>query len=503
MNTKLLKQKILDLAIRGKLTQQLKSDGTAADLLKQISEQKRESSSTLSSPRRRGSPSAQSEKTIIPLDKSEAPFEVPANWEWVRLGDVVLNRDAERKPVSKKDRNLHAQKIYDYYGAAGAIDKVEEYLFDEKLLLIGEDGANLLSRSKPNAFLANGKYWVNNHAHVIDAIDKSMLDYLAFYINAISLDDFVTGTAQPKLNQENLNKIPIPLPPLAEQQRIVAKIEEAFAEIDAIEKNKELLKTHIKQTRQKILDLAIHGKLVPQNKSDEPASVLLERITRDNPHYEKMGLDERRETKDERDSNYKRHSREGGNLPPMLSKDEVPFEVPENWCWCRLGDICNKLIDGDHNPPKGLDYVTKYMMLSSRNINDNDIVDLENVRYLSKEMFEEENQRTKLEEGDILFTSVGSLGRSCIFSGDGKYCFQRSVSLIHTNIYNKYLKYFFDSNFYQKYIVENATGTAQMGFYLEQMRKSFIAIPPLAEQSRIVAKIEELFAELDLVLQNV
>ena len=88
MNTKLLKQKILDLAIRGKLTQQLKSDGTAADLLRQISEQKRESSSTLSSPRRRGSPSAQSEKTIIPLDKSEAPFEIPANWEWVRLGDV-------------------------------------------------------------------------------------------------------------------------------------------------------------------------------------------------------------------------------------------------------------------------------------------------------------------------------------------------------------------------------------------------------------------------------
>jgi hypothetical protein len=89
----------------------------------------------------------------------------------------------------------------------------------------------------------------------------------------------------------------------------------------------------------------------------------LKKNVRHNPHYEKMGLDERRETKDERDSNYKRHSREGGNLPPMLSKDEVPFEVPENWCWCRLGDICNKLIDGDHNPPKGLDYVTKYMML--------------------------------------------------------------------------------------------------------------------------------------------
>ncbi|SOD17157.1 type I restriction enzyme, S subunit [Fibrobacter sp. UWB16] len=182
--------------------------------------------------------------------------------------------------------------------------------------------------------------------------------------------------------------------------------------------------------------------------------------------------------------------------------EDEPFEIPQNWVWCRLGNICDKLIDGDHNPPKGLNRTTEYIMLSSRNINDNDIVDLENVRYLSKDMFEEENLRTKLEKGDILFTSVGSLGRSCVFSGDGKYCFQRSVSVIHTNIYNKYLKYFFDSNYYQKYIVENATGTAQLGFYLEQMRKSFIAIPPLNEQSRIVAKIEELFSTLDQMERN-
>jgi len=475
MNTKLLKQKILDLAIRGKLTDQRKSDGTAADLLKQISEQKRESSSTLSSPRRRGSPSAQSEKTIIPLDKNEAPFEVPANWEWVRLGDVVLNRDAERKPVSKKDRNLHAQKIYDYYGAAGAIDKVEEYLFDEKLLLIGEDGANLLSRSKPNAFLANGKYWVNNHAHVIDAIDKSMLDYLAFYINAISLDDFVTGTAQPKLNQENLNKIPIPLPPLAEQQRVVAKIEEAFAEIDAIEKNKELLKTHIKQTRQKILDLAIHGKLVPQNNSDEPASVLLERITRDNPHYEKM--------------------------------EDEPFEIPENWAWVRINDIASDMADGPFGSNLKAEHYTdkkEARIIQLSNIAENGWKD-ENVRYTTFEHAKKNISRSIVEAGNLVIAKMMPAGRAMICPSTEKMYVLSSdaVKLVPVDeINNQFLCYAINSPYFKAQVNGNIQGTTRLRTSISKLRECLLALPPLAEQARIVAKIEELFSTLDQMERN-
>jgi type I restriction enzyme S subunit len=468
MNTKLLKQKILDLAIRGKLTDQRKSDGTAADLLKQISEQKRESSSTLSSPRRRGSPSAQSEKTIIPLDKNEAPFEVPANWEWVRLGDVVLNRDAERKPVSKKDRNLHAQKIYDYYGAAGAIDKVEEYLFDEKLLLIGEDGANLLSRSKPNAFLANGKYWVNNHAHVIDAIDKSMLDYLAFYINAISLDDFVTGTAQPKLNQENLNKIPIPLPPLAEQQRVVAKIEEAFAEIDAIEKNKELLKTHIKQTRQKILDLAIHGKLVPQNNSDEPASVLLERITRDNPHYEKL--------------------------------TDIPFEIPESWEWVNAEDLFNirsaiRIHQTDWQK-EGIPFFRGRELVQLCKTGN---VDFE--IYISEKLYEENKRKGGVpQKNDILVSAVGTLGFAYVVKGNKPFYYKDAYILCFENRHNLnpfYFQHLIHSKFINKIIYGGSKGTTVDQLTIENAKKLPMPLPPLAEQKRIVNKIEEIFASLD------
>lgn len=515
MNTKLLKQKILDLAIRGKLTQQLKSDGTAADLLTQISDERRKTRDERKGTRSKKSgvilSEAQSAKSkdlgqIIPLDKSEAPFEIPANWEWVRLGDFCELISGQDFPPEKY--NAEKKGLPYITGASNFVNNhVILNRWTEYPSVIAQKG-DILLVCKGSGY-GNYVYADFEKAHIARQImairisDKTLNAYVYNFLGSqYERLKFQGNGLVPGIARSVVLDLTVPLPPLAEQQRIVEKIQEAFAEIDSIKNNKELLKTHIKQTRQKILDLAIHGKLVPQDENDEPASVLLERITRDNPHYEKMGLDERRETKDERDSNYKRHSREGGNLPPMLSKDEVPFEVPENWCWCRLGDICNKLIDGDHNPPKGLDYVTKYMMLSSRNINDNDIVDLENVRYLSKEMFEEENQRTKLEEGDILFTSVGSLGRSCIFSGDGKYCFQRSVSLIHTNIYNEYLKYFFDSNYYQKYIVENATGTAQMGFYLEQMRKSFIAIPPFAEQSRIVAKIEELFSTLDQMERN-
>ena len=221
----------------------------------------------------------------------DVPFEVPEGWVWTTIGDILINRDGERIPVSSAIRKKQNAKLYDYYGAAGVIDKVDDYLFNERLLLVGEDGANLLSRSKDNAFFAEGKYWVNNHAHIIDASDKRLLDYIALYINAIPLDMYVTGSAQPKLNQDNLNRISVPLPPLAEQFRIVQAVEECKRIVNGIENNQIELQEAIDQTKQKILSLAIAGKLVSQDPSDEPAIVLMKRINpafqaSDNLHYE-------------------------------------------------------------------------------------------------------------------------------------------------------------------------------------------------------------------------
>ena len=180
-----------------------------------------------------------------------------------------------------------------------------------------------------------------------------------------------------------------------------------------------------------------------------------------------------------------------GKNEPVCIADEVPFDIPESWEWVRLESICTKLVDGDHNPPKGCSYETTYVMVSSTNINDDCIVELEKVRYLEKNIFDKENERTNAATGDIFFTSVGSLGRSCVYEGGLNICFQRSVSVIHTLIFNYYLKYCLDSAYIQQKIVREATGTAQKGFYLNQLALLLIPIPSIEEQHRIVSKYLE------------
>lgn len=427
------------------------------------------------------------------IDEDEIPFEIPENWCWCRFGEITINRDSERIPLSVSQREL-LKKKYDYYGASGIIDKVDNYLFDKDLLLIGEDGANLLTRSTPIAFIASGKYWVNNHAHVIDCNSNYInLNYIKFFINAISLAKYVTGTAQPKMNQEKMNSIPVALPPISVQNAIVAKLEQVLPLVDAYENavlQKEELKNALPDKIKKaILQEAITGQLTENWRKSatikENGKQLLDRI-----------IEERNANAlAEWEESLKKNPKAKKPVPVVASEiedDEIPFEVPESWCWCRLGDICTKLVDGDHNPPAGLPTKTEYIMASSQNINNDSLVDLDKVRYLSKEVFEVENERTKAEKGDIFFTSVGTLGRSCIYDGSKNICFQRSVSVIKTEIYNKFFKYCLDAPFIQYFIIDNATGTAQKGFYLNQLAKLVIPLPPLEEQIEIVKKVEEL-----------
>lgn len=216
-NLTVLKSKLIDAAIQGKLTEQLPEDGTAEDLYQQIQEEKQKLIAE-------GKIKKEKQFSSSPVYEPY-PFDIPTNWKFVRFGELMINRDSERIPVSVADRRKR-KKIYDYYGASGVIDGIDDYLFDEELLLIGEDGANLLARTRPIAFIARGKYWVNNHAHVLDVCCDLSLEYICYFINAISLQPYVTGTAQPKMNQENMNAIWVPLPPLTEQNRIVQKLDE-------------------------------------------------------------------------------------------------------------------------------------------------------------------------------------------------------------------------------------------------------------------------------------
>ena len=163
---------------------------------------------------------------------------IPIHPEWPRrsLGSLAVNLDSRRVPITKGDRK---EGPFPYYGASGIVDHVADFLFDEDILLISEDGANLLARSTPIAFAVSGKCWVNNHAHVLKFTEPATQKFVEVYLNSISIEEFVTGAAQPKLNQEALNRITIPIPDdIATQQAIVAEIE---AEQALVAANRELI----------------------------------------------------------------------------------------------------------------------------------------------------------------------------------------------------------------------------------------------------------------------
>ena len=219
-----LKQTILQLAVMGKLVPQDPNDEPASELLKKIAAEKAKLVNE---------GKIKKDKPLPSIAEEEWPAKLPLGWKLVRFGDFLINRDSERIPLSVDERSTRRGK-YDYYGASGVIDSIDDYLFDKPLLLIGEDGANLINRSTPIAFMAYGKYWVNNHAHVLDGYSTELLLYVSLHINAISLEPYVTGTAQPKMNQAKMNGIVLSIPPLAEQHRIVAKVDELMALCDQL-----------------------------------------------------------------------------------------------------------------------------------------------------------------------------------------------------------------------------------------------------------------------------
>ena len=398
--------------------------------------------------------------SFFPSDTPHYENVLPDGWCLTDIGELLINRDGERKPVSSVIRSKQTSKIYDYYGAAGVIDKVDSYLFDERLLLIGEDGANLLSRSKNNAFFAEGRYWVNNHAHVLDATDKNLLDFIAIVINSMKLDDYITGSAQPKLSQDNLNKIPIVLPPLAEQQRIIAEIKKWFTLIDQIEQGKADLQTTIELTKSKILDLAIHGKLIPQDPNDEPAIELLKRI---NPDFTPC---------------------DNGHSG----------KLPQGWCNCKISDVSISLLGKTLDRGKNTGNLKKY--LCAVNVKWGTF-ELSTVKEMPIEATELERYSVKF--GDLMVCEGGDVGRAAIWTYNSKMYYQNALHRIRFKE-NISAHYFLYSLMYLKLIGvidDVCKGVTIKHLTQNAMNTLKFNLPPIAEQQRIVQKIEELFSILD------
>ena len=428
--------------------------------------------------------------------ENEIPFEVPEGWAWCRFTSVTVNRDSERKPISSANRT-NVAKIYDYYGASGKIDKIDKFIFNEKLLLIGEDGANLVTRSKPIAFFAEGQYWVNNHAHCIDSTDKLILEYLCLYINAISLEKYVTGSAQPKMTQDNMNSILIALPPYEEQKRLEFQVNHILKTVSTIENEKEDIVNYISSAKSKILDLAIRGKLVPQNPNAEPASVLLERIRAEKEELIKAGKIKRdkKESIIFRGEDNSYYEKIGDKIRCIDA--EIPFDLPELWTFARLKHIggivgggtpktnIGKYWDGNIpwlTPADLSGYDSMYISTGSRTITDFGL---------------KSSSAQMLPANSILYSSRAPIGYTAI-----------ATNPVCTNQgFKSVVPYDFSISPYSYYslkartdnIIQRATGTTFKEISGSEMAETIIPIPPLNEQSKIVEKVTQLQEVISLI----
>lgn len=437
MNTKQLRQKILDLAIRGKLVPQDPNDEPASVLLERIKAEKERliKEGKIKRPK----------KSATTADKPHYPFDLPNGWVWTNIGELLVLRDAERIPVSSAIRSKQTNKIYPYYGAAGVIDYVEDYIFDEKLLLIGEDGANLLSKSKDNAFFAEGKYWVNNHAHILDCPIKLVLRLAALTINAINLDPYITGSAQPKLSQDNLVKILIALPPLNEQFRIFKAIELYEDLLSSINHTGNEISTLIKKCKSRILHLAISGKLVPQDPADEPAEELLRRIN-----------------------------------PSAVPADKSHYQhLPNGWCLTSMNYIC-QIYDGERQTGDKINLDAKFLRGRSEGTN------LNSGRFVPK------NTTMILVDGE----NSGEIFTAPI---DGYQGSTFKLLNISDEMNVEYVKIII--RIYQKRLRDNKVGSAIPHLNKKMFKAIEVPVPPINEQSRIAEKVFTLFSHIDALTE--
>ncbi len=462
-----LRQAVLRAAMQGLLTHRLNTDSSVDDLLIDIKNKKNDMIANHIIGK---------EKPFSTLTKfDEQPYEIPDNWRYERFGTIIINRDAERIPLSASSR-ASKEKKYDYYGASGVIDKTDSFLFDKELLLIGEDGANLLSRSTPIAFIANGKYWVNNHAHVLDVCCGLNLQYICYYINSIDLSIYVTGTAQPKMNQSNMNAIWVPVPPIEEQQRIVDKINEIMPKIDEYEKIEKELEALEKEfptnMKDALLQAAMQGKLTEQFESDSGVDELLVAIKE-----EKKELIAQKIIKKEK---------------PLsdIEEEEIPFDIPENWRWVRWGNLAYSIQYGYNAPAQESG---KIKMVRISDIQDN-LVNWDSVPYC--DISDEEIETYLLKENDILFARTGgTVGKSFLVSyvpEDAIYAGYLIRTRYNAKLIPQYLKFFMESQLYWVQLQNGKTQGCQPNCNGQTLSKMIIPLPPIEEQQRIVERLDAL-----------
>ena len=402
-----------------------------------------------------------------------------AQWKIKPLGELCDILDSKRKPITKKDRTSGE---FPYYGATGILDYVEDYIFDEKLVLIGEDGAKW-GAGENTAFAAEGKYWVNNHAHVIRPHRGIVLDeWIIYHLNANDLSPFITGLTVPKLNQAKLRDIPIPLVPLPEQKRIVAILDEAFEGIGAAVTNAEKNLANARDLFESYLNsvFANESSLVAKA-SKEPASKNARHVV---SHENLFDIEETTKTGGRAATT--RHI--PGNF--SLSVGMPKIGARKGWNWLLLTALAR--LESGHTPSRrhpeywGGD-VPWIGIRDAKRFHGEDITETEGrVNQLGLA----NSSARLLPSGTVCLSRTASVGYVCVM-GRPMATSQDFVNWVCGNELNPhFLKYLLMAQGDE--IFKFSSGAVHQTIYFPEAKAFHVCIPDLDEQARIVTQADSL-----------
>ena len=482
-----LKNSILQLAIQGKLVEQRAEEGTTAELLRDILTQRRRDAECAEVGRdHRARRNGRLAAPQPPIPDDEKPFDIPESWEWVRLGECSTYADKKEKVLpseirpddwsldlediekdtgrivefrSAGDRRITGDKVVFRQGQI-LYSKLRPYL--KKILVAPKDG---ICTPELVPFSTLGGIEVN---YLVIVLKSPHID---FAINSVTY-----GVKMPRVGTDTMVNLPIPLPPLAEQKRIVAKIEELLPLIDRYEKAWSKLEDFNKRfpgdMQKSLLQMAIQGKLVDQRPEEGTGEELYRQIQAEKQRLVKSG-----KIKKEKPL-------------PEIAEAEIPFDIPDSWKWVRLQNIVSVLGDGIHGTPV-FDEAGEYYFVNGNNLVNGSIVVKADTKKVSAGEYDK--YKKPLDENSILISINGTIGNYAFYAGEpiilGKSACYFSVLI---GVDKKYIRHLLNTKFFTDYAVKEATQTTIKNVSLKAMRMFPIPLPPLAEQKRIVAKLEEI-----------
>lgn len=472
-----LKLSILQSAFQGKLTGECVPNETADDLYQQIQSEKQ---------RLISEKKIKKEKPLPEISADEIPFDIPDNWRWCCVGDLFLHNTGKAQNSSGSTNGIIRKFITtsNLYWGEFDFTKVKEMPFtDTELerctvkrgdLLVCEGG----DCGRSAVWDYDEEVCIQNHVHRLRPYRDVNIYYFyyLFYLYKNTGRLRGRGVAIQGLSNEAIHKVVLPLAPLEEQHRIVAKIEELLPYVDryaaAYEKLEQFNAKFPEDMKKSILQYAIQGKLVEQRPEEGTGEELYRQI-----QYEKQRLIKEGKIKKEKPL-------------PEIAEDEIPFDIPESWKWVRLSEIISVLGDGIHGTPV-FDEMGDYYFVNGNNLAKGHIVFKADTKKVSFDEYEK--HKKPLDENTILISINGTIGNYAFYAGEpiilGKSACYFSVL---TGVDKEYVRHLINTKFFMDYAVKEATQTTIKNVSLKAMRMLPVPLPPLAEQKRIVAKLEEI-----------